>query len=549
MPASGIEFDRVVADRLTRMAESQPATYPILAECVNAWMPQHAQALIAIAQHGKAPMARALTEALSSVTDPQLLATVLEALPQRTVMLRDFAVGVIRRLIALRGEADVTAASLVIRSQLGGRLREGGRPEEARAVLEPLIRSAAFQSAPALVKAHALLNLGTCYGDLAMDRESYQLHRAAIAQLQPAPADSIDHVDLIVGALANAAAAAMRFGDYDAADAALAEAQQLLPRIHDRGDLFRVRVLAFTLLAERHRFEEALQAGEPVLELLQDFEEAESETYGASLIDVLINVGSIAMDLRQLDVARRYLKQGRDLAERIAASSGAPQARWKVITACIALLNANLQDHEPGITAGARALLPCADELLRDQPTQYGNEVKARILLVLLNAATEEDDERPAKQEIESLLELTPAPQDGERVASWQRVHALHTAALAYSKLDERALALERASEAAARAESMGEGETLHDRAQRAVLADSLSRRLEEVGRGADSVAAAESALRLMVPCWRERKESYSYWLQRMMSRYHGLCGRSGERGRFERFCEDKLRLTVGFAD
>ncbi len=109
------------------------------------------------------------------------------------------------------------------------------------------------------------------------------------------------------------------------------------------------------------------------------------------------------------------------------------------------------------------------------------------------------------------------------------------TAALAYVKLDERIRALELAQQAFDSASTVSSTESIHDRAQRAVLLDSLSRRVEENGDEMGALDRAELALELIEPCWQET-DKYRPWVEKMFLRFRDLAGRHPEERRLENF-------------
>ena len=103
-----------------------------------------------------------------------------------------------------------------------------------------------------------------------------------------------------------------------------------------------------------------------------------------------------------------------------------------------------------------------------------------------------------------------------------------------------------RAERAVAIAERRQPNETVHERAHRAVLLDSLSRRMYASGRDEAGLNAAEAAARLLILSWRERPDAYVRWLERMLGRLEMLCEEAADPDRFGRLIQAGLRDLEG---
>ena len=536
MLPSGIAFDRVVAEHLARLADEDRRHFPTLLHCVESWSATHGAALIEIAQQNHPSIVEALEETITECTDSSILEALFQALPPRTVLLREFSINLTRRLAdRIRSEAE-SPRFIVLRSQLGGRLRDSGKPAEAFEVLKDVVVSRVFGSLTLEVQAHLLSNFATCLADMGQNQESFHYHTRVVEMLDIAVmGGSLAATQQLPNELANAAAASLRARDFEKAELFIKRAEAMLCAKPDRALSFRVTTIEFTAYAERHNFARAFELGRRLLPLLEDFEEAANDVYRTLLIDALVNVGSVALDEFLNVEASAYFERAASLALSVQQISDTAQARLKVLTTKLAVLTAKLQQGEQDLTKDVRLLLSQSKLWLEQSNNAYAGEIHRRILEVLVRVTTEEEQEIPTVGEIEELVsgEEQAVTDDPEDV--WALARIRHTAALACSKLEVYDRALRLARQAVTLATSVSEAESVHDTAQRAVLVDSLSRRLEDNGEHLAALDHAESALELIEPCW-EQSEKYRSWAERMFLRFHELAERSPELHRLERF-------------
>ena len=196
------------------------------------------------------------------------------------------------------------------------------------------------------------------------------------------------------------------------------------------------------------------------------------------------------------------------------------------------------------MTEDARRLLAQSKSWLEQNDHAYAREIHRRILEVVLRVTTEDVQEMPSLEEVEELV-------SGEEQASvdnpediWALARIRHTAALACSKLESKPRALTLARQAVTLAASVNDAESVHDRAQRAILVDSLSRRLEENGEHLAALDQAEHALELIEPCW-EQSDKYRPWVERMFLRLRELSERNQAHHRLEQFLSKRAAAEV----
>lgn len=550
LPASVPPFDVIVAIRLARMVDAYPEHFGLLTKFVKSQVEQHAQALVDIAQQGERAMSRALLDCVSHITDVDTLRTVFEALPIRTVQLRELAIVVAAKAATSVEPLPTSPHSVLLHSQHGARLREGGHPSEGFSLLDELVRTEAFARAPSLIKAHVLCNLGSCLGDLGRAPESLRAHRDAIAFLRRNEPEqmSSETAHLLAGELANAAASAMRQSAHADAGAFLEEAADLARTIDDMGLKLRIELLQLTHMAETDKLEAALALGVTLRERVADLEELESQAHMPAMVDVFINVGSVLLDLNQPYQALDYLRIAVAMADTIAADAPSPQSELKRLIARVAMLNARLLLGETGLHMQARAILCDAGPLAAAHPTAYVTEVRCRVLEIVVQTATADPAEMPIRAEVAEMLAssgLGTQPFGDTDVD--RMILASHSAAMAYDKLDESLLALGCARQAVELAKTRLTSETMHQRAHRAILMDSLSRRLYAIGSDEAGLEAAQEAVRLIVPCWRHR-EAYRSWLESLLSRLYILCEESQKKRQFEQLMSE-LELDADTED
>ncbi|MCU0753802.1 MAG: hypothetical protein MUE46_01600 [Xanthomonadales bacterium] len=515
---------------------------PFLLDYVRAHIAHHPRELMSIAQLPSKSMTRALQMCAAELHDSDLLKRLFEALPVRTVQLRELAIQLASSIANLQPR---TLENIALQSQYAARLREGGYAARGLELLNALINGHVFTSAPAQLKAHVYSNLGVCLADLGRDTESLEAHTAALGCLRKHSAfpDDREYRRSLASTLANSAAAAMRLSLYRAAETHLTEAEDLANN-DDHALSFRISILRLTVMAENDRLHDALDIAVRLREKALDLEEIDNQAHRPAVVDLLVNLGSILLDLNQPQLAYDPLFDAHRLADGLAVDSPSPQTRLKRLTTGVAWLNASLLQGHRTVSASARALLKDSRELLNENQSAYAEEVHARALEIMIQSDTNLPNEIPVAEEIEEMLEFKSSENATENLAKIdQQIRALHVAAMAYSKRSEHHKALDAAQRAVQLSQKRLNFESLQWRAHHAVLLDSLSRRQFAV---ADSNAGLESAFNsvsIIVACWRKRPDAYQDWLERMLTRLHMLSEEHGEMPRFNQLMED-LRLT-----
>jgi tetratricopeptide (TPR) repeat protein len=446
------------------MVAAYPEHSHILSGFVETHIRDQPQALLAIAQQGHPALTEALTEAVLGLEDAQTLRALFGALPVRTVQLRELAIAIAAKTAASVDPTTDSANDILLKSQQGARLREGGYAAEGLRLLADLTRTEAFKQAPNIVKAHVLCNLGTCQGDLGMDKESEELHATVVDMLRE-ESKTPDVMHLFASELANAAAASMRRNDYTKADARLCEAEGLSKSIVDEGLKLRIDLLRLAYLAEVDELERALTLGAKLKEHVQDLEETDSQAHLPAMIDVLINVGSVLIDLQRADEAVEYLTFAARIAEQVSKDSPSPQSRLKRLVAMNALLTARMVLEQANLLPAAREQLIVSRSSYEEWRSSYALEVHARVLELNIQLATQDPGATPSAVDIEELLAITGSSRPLSQSGDLDRMmRATHCAALAYDKIGEAQSALKWARRAVEFAESRKRRETVHQR-------------------------------------------------------------------------------------
>lgn len=537
LPAGENTFSREVATRVARVAQHYPEKLPYLVDFCRRHVKAHAEQLIQIAQEGEGALGHALTLLWRRRKFHRINRRIFPLLPERTVQLREFAVELVRQLISSGRVVSGGPGRVELRAILVGRLREAGRFEEALDEARRLAESPELADEPPEVQAIVWSNLGVSCADAGDWGASFEAHRRVMGLYQSLPPE---HLRQIAGQLAaecvNVAAAAMRLGKWEEAEAWSRHGLDLSLKLGDAGLLLRARLVRLTLLAETNQ-SEALELGERVLESALDLDEIDRQSYGPLLLDVYINLGSILLDLNRIEKAASYFEAANRLASGIREQAPSIGTRSKYVTSLIALAHTQIAHGElPGL-ANARAALAQARALYEEAANAYQNEILMRAVEVNVAADVEFPDSLPDLRMMEELVSF-PDPQPStshtEDLDSVQR--RLHLGGMAFAKLGMKERGLWCAREAVRLAELSGENASPQQCVRHALSYDGLSRRLDEAGYTAEAFEKAEATCRMLLPAFSADQNTYHEWMYNFMQHFRDLALRLDKFDHFKDF-------------
>ena len=541
-------FDVQVLQRFARLVERYPHHQALLDDYVRAHLSAHASRIVGVAQEGEGALVRALSAIVDNPPSIDVLDAIVNAIPARTVSMHKLGATCLQRLLQDAVTDEDYQLSGQRMAMLAGRWRELGIPHQARAMLEDLIETEAFDSLAPMVQVQLYINLGTATGDLGDDRRSLECHRHALTLLERiVPHDAIWHKYLST-TLSNAAAAALRVDDAAEAERFLDQNDEVLPQVKDSGVVLRNHLLRFVWLWNTGQFELALQLGMAIEQDALDYEELHEQDFAELVASTLINLGSLLMEVSRTEEARPRIEKAVALRERIASTTGTLQARLNLGIARVGRIEAAVQANDIDVAGEAGAIVQAIRRIKSDQTSEFIDEVLVRALQAKIKAVLIEANVTLDEGDVTELLSLSTANLSrGGSAEINTHVRTLHAVSMAFAQRGDQTRSLKLAREALRFAEGAPDAETMQSRAQRAALYDGLSRRLSALGDEAASIDEAERALSLVVSAWQENPSAYAGWLQQILERYLMLCGDAEQLSRFQRTCQT-LKLDVEIA-
>jgi tetratricopeptide (TPR) repeat protein len=300
------------------------------------------------------------------------------------------------------------------------------------------------------------------------------------------------------------------------------------------------------LLAETGRLGEALALGTPTLDKVRDLEEIDQQSYAALLLNVYLTLGSILLDLHRVAEANSHFATAQKIADDINQRAVSIGAGTESVRAMLALSQTQILQHDQRGLEQARLALSKARRLFEEAQNDYQREIVLRALEVVIGAEVEFDCQ-PQLDLIEELLGLSDMPSavplSQEETDTISR--RLHLAGMAFAKLDIKDRALTCARKASELFDAASENRTAQQAAQRAVLYDGLSLRLEEAEQLAEATEKAEAACRILLPIFSASHEIYEEWMWKLTVHFRELAIKTNQFDHFTSFFKENLESLV----
>jgi tetratricopeptide (TPR) repeat protein len=528
---------------LARVANRFPEHMPYLVDYCRRHVNAHVEQLIQVAQEGEGALGQALTLLWRERSFDEINERIFLLLPERTIQLRDFTVELLKQMISANQEHLYGLNQRELRAILSGRLREAGRFEEALSEARKLVEDANLAAEPPELQAFVWGNLAVSYADVGNWAACYEAHRQAMQFYQALGAEkSTTIAKWLAGQCINVAAAAMKLELWPEAETWSRQGLKLAGKLADPGLLLRAQLVRVVFLSETGKLAEALALGEPTLESARDLEEVDQQSYAALLIDVYLNLGSILLDLHKSKEAAPYFATANEIAANISKQAPSIATRNKLVISTVAVAHAQIVQGERQGLEQARTALAEARSLYEESRNDYQKEIVLRAIEVNVSGEIEFDC-KPDFELVEELIgpsnSLPSGPLTQEETEAIQR--RLHLASMALAKLELKDRALSCAQEAVRLANLEGENYSTQQEAQRGVLHDGLSRRLEETERSAEAMDLAEAACRILLPVFLADQETYQDWMWKFMERFRELAIKLDRFDYFQRFFAEEF--------
>lgn len=525
MQAEANPFNRAVATRLARVANRYPERLPYLVDFCRRYVEVYAEQLIQVAQAGEGALGQALALLWQEHSFHHINERIFRLLPERTVQLRNFTVELVKQMISSGADYQYSLGQRELRAILAGRLRDAGRFGEALTEARKLVADPGLADESPELQAVVWSNLGVCYAEIGNATASYEAHRRAICFYQIIPAERLQQIaNQLAGESVNLAAAAMKVGLWEEAEAWSQQGLKLAGKLTNAGLLLRAQLVRVTFLSETNQLEAALEAGELILEQARDLEEVDQQSYSSLLLDVYINLGSILLDLNRGDEAGAYFESANLIAADIDKQAPSISSKSKLVVSMIALAHTQIAQGDRQGLDNARTALSLSRSLSKEAGNDYQQEIMLRAIEVNVAADIEFADSTPDIQLVEQLInfaDVHSAALAHDGLNSSQR--RLHLGSMAFSKIGLKHRGLWCAQEAVRLADLAGANVPLYQGAQRAVLYDGLSRRLEEMNQLSEAIEKAEAACRILLPFFSVHQDTYQDWLFKFMEHFREL--------------------------
>lgn len=547
MPASEETFRRNVATQLGRVVNRYPEHMPYLIDYCRRHVRDHAEQLIQIAQEGDGALGQALTLLWSERSFDDINARILPLLPERTVQLRGFTVELLKQMVTAHQKHISGINQTELRTVLVGRLREAGRFTEALSEALKLVEDVTILEERPELQALVWGNLAVIYGDIGDWDASYKAHLQATRFYQTLDSEgTLSEVKWLGRQCVNLATVCIKRESWSLAENWISQGLRLADKVKDEGLLLSANLVKVVLLAETGQLEEALALGAPTLDNVRDLEEIDQQSYAALLLNVYLTLGSILLDLHRVAEANAYFATAQKIADDIHQRVGSTGSGTESVRAILALSQTQILQHDRRGLEQARLALAEARRLFEEARNDYQREIVLRAIEVVIGAEVEFDCQ-PQLDLIEELLgpsDLPSAvPPSQEETDDITR--RLHLAGMAFAKLDIKDRALSCARKAAELFDAASENRTAQRVAQRAVLYDGLSLRLEEAEQLAEATEKAESACRILLPIFSASHELYEEWMWKLTVHFRELAIKTNQFDYFTSFFKENLERVV----
>lgn len=547
MQASEKTFRRNVATQLARVVNRYPDHMPYLIDYCRRHVNDHAEQLIQLAQEAEGALGQALTLLWSEHSFDNINTRILPLLPERTVQLRDFTVEVLKQVVAANQKHISGINQTELRTVLVGRLREAGRFTEALSEALKIVDDRTILEERPELQALAWGNLAVIYADTGDWDASYKAHLQATRFYQAIDSEgALSNVQWLGRQCVNLATVCIKRESWSLAENWISQGLRLAEKVRDEGLLLSANLVRVVLLAENGRLQEALALGAPTLDKVRDLEEIDQQSYAALLLNVYLTLGSILLDLHRVAEAHSYFTTAQQIANDINQRVGSIGSATESVRAMLALSQTQILQRDSQALQQARTALAEARRLFEDAQNDYQREIVLRAIEAVIGAEVELDCQ-PQLDLIEELLGPSDRPSvvqlSQEEIDTVSR--RLHLAGMTFAKLDIKDRALTYARKAAVLFDAASENRTAQQAAQRAVLYDGLSLRLEEAEQLAEATEKAEAACRILLPIFAASPEIYEEWMWKLTVHFRELAIKTNQFDHFMSFFKENLEPLV----
>ena len=529
------------------MVNRCPEKMPYLVDYCRRHVNDHAEQLIQLAQEGEGALGQALTALWSERSFDDINPRLLPILPERTVQLRDFAVELLKQMVGASQKHVSNIYETELRAVLVGRLREAGRFTEALREALNLVKPGTILEQRPELQALVWGNLAVIYGDIGDWDASYQAHLQATQFYQAIGSEgTLSEIRWLSRQCVNLATVCLKREEWSLAESWISQGLRLADKVKDEGLLLSAKLVKVVLLAETGLLQEALALGGPALEKVRDLEEIDQQSYAALLLNVYLTLGSILLDLHKIAEANSYFAKAKEIADDINQHAVSIGSGTESVKAILALAQTQILQQDRRGLEQARLALAEARRLFEGAQNDYQREIVLRAIEVVIGAEVEFDCQ-PQLDLIEELLGpsnvLSVVPFAQEETDTISR--RLHTAGMAFAKLDIKDRALNCARKAVELSDAASQKPTAPQTAQRAVLYDGLSRRLEEAGQLAEATEKAEAACRILLPAFSADHETYEEWMWKLTVHFRELATKTNQFDFFTSFLKENIAPLV----